>query len=141
MLDAVAEAKIAYEKNEVPVGAVVVRNGEVIARAHNLMHSHCDASAHAELLALQRASKALGTWRLNDCVVYVTLEPCAMCMGAMLNFRIGAIAFGAYDSVAGCCSSRCELSNGMVNANIPYVGGIMEKSCAELLKTYFQNKR
>lgn len=141
MLEAFAEARKAYYEDEVPVGAVVVRRGEIISRAHNKTEALKDASAHAELLALRLAAEKLGSWRLSDCVLYVTLEPCAMCMGAILNFRIAAIAFGAFDPVAGCCISRCELSNGMINVSIPYVGGIMEKECADLLGSYFSEKR
>ena len=97
MLDALDEARTAAAAGEVPVGASVVCGGEIISRAHNLVETRSDASAHAELLALSAAAKKLGTRRLNDCILYVTLEPCAMCMGAIMNFRIAAVVFGAFD--------------------------------------------
>ena len=93
MLDALDEARTAAAAGEVPVGACVVCGGEIISRAHNLVETRSDASAHAELLALSAAAKKLGTRRLNDCILYVTLEPCAMCMGAIMNFRIAAVVF------------------------------------------------
>lgn len=141
MLDALDEARTAAAAGEVPVGACVVCGGEIISRAHNLVETRRDASAHAELLALSAAAKKLGTRRLNDCILYVTLEPCAMCMGAIMNFRIAAVVFGEFDPEAGCCVSRCELSCGMTNINIPYVGGIREEECRNLLTAFFRNKR
>ena len=132
MLDALDEARTAAAAGEVPVGACVVCGGEIISRAHNLVETRSDASAHAELLALSAAAKKLGTRRLNDCILYVTLEPCAMCMGAIMNFRIAAVVFGAFDP---------ELSCGMTNINIPYVGGIREEECRNLLTAFFRNKR
>lgn len=138
---ALAEARAAAASGEVPVGACVVCGGEVIARAHNLVEAQCDASAHAELLALRAAAERRGKRRLNDCVLYVTLEPCAMCMGAIMNFRAAAIVFGAFDAEAGCCVSKCELSCGMTNINIPYIGGVLEDECRALLTDFFKNKR
>lgn len=140
MRDALEEAEKAYRRDEVPVGAVVVCGGEIIARAHNLVEANTDPSAHAELLALKAASEKLGTRRLDNCVLYVTLEPCAMCMGAIINFRIGALAFGAYDGEAGCCISRVELPR-LLNGAMPYVGGIMEEECKDLLSQFFMAKR
>ncbi|MCH5279702.1 MAG: nucleoside deaminase [Christensenellaceae bacterium] len=138
---ALEEAQLAYDEGEVPVGAVVVCEDRVVARAHNRIEQLHDASAHAELLALRSAAAELNTWRLTDCVIYVTLEPCAMCMGAMLNFRVGAIAFGAFDETAGCCISKCELSNGITNITIPYSGGIMAEECSNIIKNFFERRR
>lgn len=137
---ALIEAKKAYSEGEVPVGAVVVQNGKVISSAHNLVETLFDASAHAELLALKAAAEKLGKRRLTDCELYVTLEPCAMCMGAILNFRVGALCFGAFDEAAGCAVSRCELSR-LVELRIPFVPGVLEKECAELLASFFKQRR
>lgn len=137
---ALSEAEKAFALGEVPVGAVVVRNGEVIASAHNLVESLSDASAHAELLALKVAAKELGKRRLSDCELYVTLEPCAMCMGAIMNFRLGALCFGAFDDAAGCTVSRCELAK-LVNQSIPFVGGMLEEECRTVLRRFFERMR
>ena len=138
---ALDEARLAFDEGEVPVGAVVVRNGEVIASAHNLTERLGDASAHAELLALKKAAAALSSRRLTDCELYVTMEPCPMCMGAALNFRVGAVCFGAYDREAGCAFSRCSLGNGAVNLTVPCVGGMLEDECAALLTAFFKTRR
>lgn len=140
MREALTEAELALEAGEVPVGAVVVKDGAIVARGHNLTESRGDASMHAELIALRGAAQALGRWRLSDCELYVTLEPCAMCMGAILNFRVGALCFGAFDKEAGCAVSRVELGKA-TNGFVPYAGGMLEKECAELLARFFKAKR
>lgn len=140
MKEALHEARIAYTEGEVPVGAVVVCDDRIIARAHNKVEVTKDASAHAELLAMREASRSVGR-RLNRCVLYVTLEPCAMCMGAAMNFRIGGIVFGAFDSVAGCAFSCCELANGMTTGKIPCIGGVDADECSQLLSDFFKSKR
>lgn len=140
MTAALAEAEKAYALGEVPVGAVVVRNNEIISAAHNLVESTDDPAAHAEIIALKRASDRLGRRKLNDCILYVTLEPCAMCAGAILLYRIGALAFGAFDMSAGCCMSNVELLS-MLNYRIPFVGGILENECGVILSEFFQNRR
>lgn len=137
---ALAEARKAYALGEVPVGAVITRNSEIIAAAHNLVESTDDPAAHAEIIALKRASERLGRRQLNDCILYVTLEPCAMCTGAILLYRIGALAFGAFDAVAGCCMSNAELLS-VLNYRIPFVGGILENECRMILSEFFQNMR
>lgn len=137
---ALKEAEKAFAVGEVPVGAIVVQNGEVIASAHNLVESLSDASAHAELLALKAVAEKLGKRRLTDCELYATLEPCAMCMGAVLNFRIGALCFGAFDEVAGCTVSRCELGR-LTNLNVPFVGGMLEEECKAVLRRFFEQRR
>lgn len=137
---ALKEAEKAAALGEVPVGAVLVRNGEVIASAHNLVERLSDASAHAEMLALRSAAEKLGSRRLEDCELYVTLEPCAMCMGAILNFRIGALCFGAFDEAAGCTVSRCELGK-LTNLSVPFVGGMLEEECKTVLRRFFEQRR
>lgn len=137
---ALKEAEKAFAAGEVPVGAVVIQNGEVIASAHNLVESLSDASAHAELLALKAAAEKLGTRRLENCELYATLEPCAMCMGAILNFRIGALCFGAFDDAAGCTVSRCELGK-LTNLSVPFVGGMLEEECRSILRRFFEQRR
>lgn len=137
---ALAEAGKAYALGEVPVGAVVIYNNKVISAAHNLVERTDDPAAHAEIIALKRASESLGRRQLSDCILYVTLEPCAMCTGAILLYRIGALAFGAFDAVAGCCMSNAELLS-VLNYRIPFVGGILEDECKMILSDFFQNKR
>lgn len=137
---ALAEAQKAFALGEVPVGAVVIRNDEIISAAHNLVESADDPSAHAEIIALKRASERLGRRQLNDCVLYVTLEPCAMCTGAILLYRIGALAFGAFDTAVGCCMSKAELLS-ILNCQIPFVGGILKDECGMILSSFFQNRR
>ena len=137
---ALMEAEKAFELGEVPVGAVIIRNGAVIASAHNLVESLSDASAHAEMLALKAAAEKLGKRRLTDCELYVTLEPCAMCMGAILNFRLGALCFGAFDEAAGCTVSCCELGK-LTNLCVPFVGGMLEEECASILSRFFEQRR
>lgn len=140
MTVALAEAEKARALGEVPVGAVVVRNSEVISAAHNLVESTNDPAAHAEIIALKRASERLGRRQLNDCTLYVTLEPCAMCTGAILLYRIGALAFGAFDEAAGCCMSNAELLS-VLNYRIPFVGGILEAECKVIISEFFRNRR
>ncbi len=141
MREALAEAEKAFSEGEVPVGAVIERGGEIVASAHNLVEAEKDPSCHAELLALRRAAEKLGKKYLSDCRLYVTLEPCPMCMGAILNFRVGAICFGAFDKEAGACISRCELASGALNQSVPYVAGVLEEECAALLSRFFSQKR
>lgn len=141
MKAAIAQAKLALEMGEVPVGAVVVRNGEIIAAAHNLVEKNKDASAHAEMLALSMAAKAVGDWRLSGCSLYVTLEPCPMCTGAILNSRIREVVFGAFDAEMGCCGSRTDLTDGVLSRRAMCIGGIMEEECAQLLSEAFRRSR
>ena len=141
MEEALAEARKALCRDEVPVGAVVVRESAIVARAHNESESRGDPTLHAEMLAMKRASEALDTRYLEDCVLYVTLEPCPMCAGACLSFRIGAVAFGAYDARAGALGSVTDIGSGVFGREIPVVGGVMRGECAELLSDYFKSKR
>lgn len=139
---AIVQAKIAEQKDEVPIGAVIVRNGKVIAKTFNLMEKKQSATAHAEILAIQKACKKIKSWRLLDCEMYVTVEPCAMCAGAIANARIKKVYFGAYETKSGCAESKYPiLADNGLNHSVEYVGGVMEKQCAELLKNYFKEKR
>ncbi|MBQ3552999.1 MAG: tRNA adenosine(34) deaminase TadA [Clostridia bacterium] len=138
---ALAQAKAAYRNGEVPVGAIIVRNGEVIATAHNLMEKKHDATAHAEILAIRKASKFINDWRLSDCTLYSTLEPCVMCIGACVNSKLKGLVFGAYDERLGCAGSRIDLGDSWFNHSIVTIGGVMEKECALLLKRFFLDKR
>ena len=141
MEQAILEAKKAAQMGEVPVGAVVVRNGEVISRGHNLCESRKDATLHAETVALRGAFEALGGWRLSDCDIYVTLEPCMMCSGALLNSRIRRIYFGAYDMKNGACGSVCDVGNMGFTHKPEIYGGIYQDECSELLSEFFSEKR
>ena len=141
MKEALKEAKKAYNKGEVPVGAVVVYEDKIIARAHNLRESKQDFTSHAELHAMLKASKKIGSWRLEKCSVYVTLEPCSMCAGAMIQARIEKLYYGAKDPKAGAVESVLKLLDNRFNHQIEYVGGILEEEASNLLKTFFKNLR
>ena len=141
MRAALAEAKLAAALGEVPVGAVVAKDGEIIARAHNLRESGKNATYHAELLAIDAACKALGGWRLWQCELFVTLEPCPMCAGAIINSRIKRVVFGAYDPKAGSCGSINNLFDFPYNHSPEIEGGFMQDECALLLKRFFSDLR
>jgi tRNA(adenine34) deaminase len=139
---ALDEAEDAAEAGEVPVGAVIVRDGEVIARAANASVSSLDATAHAELLAIQSASAVLADPRLAGCTLYVTLEPCAMCAGAIVLARLDRVVFGAWDPKAGMAGSIEDvLRNPRLNHQPEVQAGILEKECGELLSAFFRDKR
>ena len=139
---ALDEAEDAAEAGEVPVGAVIVRAGEVVARAGNASVSSADATAHAELLAIQAASAVLGDQRLTDCTLFVTMEPCAMCAGAIVLSRIDRVVFGAWDEKAGMAGSVGDLlRNPKLNHRPEVKGGVMEAECGELLSGFFRGKR
>ena len=135
MKEALKEAKKAYKKLEVPVGAIIVKNGEIIARAHNLKETKADTTKHAEILAIQRASKKLNAWRLEDCEMYVTLEPCTMCAGAMINSRIKKVYIGTLDPKTGVCGSVFNLFE--VECEV----GILQEECEKILKDFFKELR
>ena len=138
MLEALAEARRAAELGEVPVGAVVVVGGEIVARAHNLREGLRDASAHAELLAMREAARRLGDWRLNAATVYVTVEPCPMCAGALVQFRVGRLVYGARDPKAGAVDSLLDLvRDPRFNHRVQVVGGVLEGECAAVLQCFF----
>lgn len=138
---AIDEAKKAERLGEVPIGAVISQNGQVIATGHNLRETGRHALAHAEIIALDAACKTLGGWRLPNCTLYVTLEPCPMCAGAIINARIVRVVFGAYDSKAGSFGSLVDLSKVAYNHAPQLCGGVMETECAALLRDFFRNLR
>lgn len=127
-------------KDEIPVGAVIVKNNEIVASACNQKEKLNDVTAHAEILALRQAAEKLGRWRLEDCVMYVTLEPCPMCAWAILQARLKAVYFGAYDTNYGALGSVIDLRN-PANSKMKVYGGIMENECKKLLDDYFSNMR
>jgi tRNA(adenine34) deaminase len=142
MNEALRLATKAFEKEEVPIGAVVVREGRIIGRAHNQVELLKDATAHAELLAITQAEAAVGDWRLNDCDLYVTKEPCAMCAGALVHVRMRRVIFGCSDPRAGAAGGTINLLQMPgLNHRCDIVGGILSDECAELLKGFFQAQR
>jgi tRNA(adenine34) deaminase len=139
---ALAEALTARELGEVPVGAVVVRRGTVLASAHNRRELDSDPTAHAELLAIRSAAHKLGTWRLDGCDLYVTLEPCPMCAGATILSRIRRLVYGAPDPKGGACGSLMDiLAESRWNHRVEIVAGVLENECAEVLRRFFQDLR
>ena len=142
MKEALKEAKKAYDKLEVPVGAVIVKDGKIIARAHNLKEIKFDTTKHAEILAIQKASKKLNSWRLLDCEMYVTLEPCSMCAGALINCRIKKIYIGANDEKTGAVGSVFNLLEDYTfNHKVESERGILKDECEEILKNFFKDLR
>ena len=141
MMEAISLAKEAGEMGEVPVGAVIVKNGKIIARGKNERESKQNALSHAEIEAINNACKNTGSWRLEDCEMYVTLEPCPMCAGAIINSRIKTLIFGAYDSKMGSIDSVINLCDLPYNHKVEVYGGIMEDECLDLLKNFFRTLR
>lgn len=142
MKEALKEAKKAYEKLEVPVGAVIVKDGKIIARAHNLKETKTDTTKHAEILAIQKASKKLESWRLLDCEMYITLEPCSMCAGAIINSRIKKIYIGALDEKTGAAGSVLNLfEDYKFNHKVEVEKGVMQEECENILKDFFKMLR
>jgi tRNA(adenine34) deaminase len=142
MREALKEAELAYKENEVPIGAVLVCNGQIVARNHNRKEATNDATSHAELLCIQEASQILNTWHLGDCELFTTVEPCAMCSGAIINARIPkvtyaapGIKFGTHLSVVNILDSK------KFNHNVNVVGGLLEEESAALLRSFFQERR
>lgn len=131
----------AVETGDVPVGAVVVRDGEVIAEARNRREADRMATAHAEVLAIGEACRNLGRWRLSDCTLYVTLEPCPMCAGALINARIGRVVFGAKDPRAGAMGSLVDLPGYPLDASFEISGGVLEEESLNLLQSFFRERR
>lgn len=142
MKEALKEAKKAYDKLEVPVGAVIVKDGKVIARAHNVKEEKKDTTKHAEILAISKASKKLGSWRLIDCDMYVTLEPCSMCAGALINARIKKVYIGTMDQKTGACGSVFNLLEDYTfNHKVEIETGILQEECESMLKNFFRELR
>lgn len=139
MKEALKEAKKAYSTYEVPVGAVIVYNGEIIGRGYNQRESLKDPTAHAEMLAIKEASKYLDAWRLMDCTMYVTLEPCAMCAGAIVNSRIDRLVIGTRDLKRGCCGTIEDLTNHpKFNHRLEVEFGILEDECSSIISNFFK---
>ena len=142
MREALREAESAAAAGEMPVGCVVVRNGEIVARAHNECEAQRDATCHAELLAIRRASAATGDWRLNRCMLYATLEPCPMCAGAIVQARVGRLVYGAADPGQGCAGSLYRVTEDPAFPHFcPSDGGVLEAECRALLEGFFREQR
>jgi tRNA(adenine34) deaminase len=142
MGEALRQATKAYEAEEVPVGAVIVRNGRIIARASNQVELLKDATAHAEMLAVTQAEEAVGDWRLTDCTLYVTKEPCPMCAGAIVHVRLARVVFGASDPKAGAAGSALNLLQfPTLNHRCQITSGVREEECRALLQTFFAEQR
>lgn len=142
MKEALKQAYKAMEKNEVPIGCVIVKENKIIARGYNQRELKQQSHAHAEMIAIEKACKKLNSWRLEDCDLYVTLEPCPMCAGAIVQSRIRKVIYGAKDPKGGCVGSCCNLFNVKeFNHHPEYMNGILESECSDLLKTFFKNKR
>ena len=142
MKEALKQAQKAYEKEEIPVGAVIVKNHKIIARAYNEKEYKLDTTKHAEILAIQKASKKLKAWRLTDCEMYVTLEPCAMCAGALIQSRIKKVYIGTMDEKTGACGSVLNLLEDYTfNHKVEVETGILRQECEQILKTFFKELR
>ncbi len=139
---ALDEARLALSEGEVPVGAVLVRDGVCVSRGHNRREQLHDPTAHAELLCLRRGAEALGDWRLSGCTLYVTLEPCPMCAGALLMSRVSRCVFGAADAGKGCCGSVYDLpADPALGGGTAWTAGVMEAECKAVLDAFFQGRR
>ena len=142
MREALAEAEKAYALGEVPIGAVVVRDGEVLGRGHNLRETLADSSAHAEILALREAARTIGDWRLTGCTLYVTIEPCPMCAGALVQFRVTRLVYGAKDSKAGAVDSLLDLvRDPRFNHQVEVISGVLEEECRAVIQRFFRGLR
>ena len=142
MLEALSEARIALAEGELPVGCIVVHNHEIIARAHNEREKTQDPTAHAEIVAMRRAASRLGSWRLNGCTLYVTLEPCPMCAGTISQARVSRLVYGAPDPSQGCAGSVYRIPEDPAFSHFcPCDGGVEEEACAAALNEFFAGKR
>lgn len=141
MKKALLEAEKAVLEDEVPVGAVAVLDGKIIARAHNNRERTQNAINHAEMLVIQKACKKLGSWRLDGVTLYVTIEPCPMCMGAIINARVPRVVYGARDKKAGCCGTLYDLNEGKFNHTTQITQGVLEDECGGIIRRYFEEKR
>ncbi len=142
MRRALDQAQIAFEQDEVPVGAIIVHGGRVIGEGYNQRETLCDPTAHAEMIALTQAAEELGSWRLEDCTLYVTLEPCPMCAGAIVQSRVPRVVYGTDDPKAGACDSLFHLlSDPRLNHQAATLGGVLQHECAEILRAFFRQQR
>ncbi len=138
---ALKQAKKALKKKEVPIGAIIVRDGKVIAKTHNLREKTNRTTAHAEILAIEKANKVLKSWRLDSCILYVTVEPCPMCAGAIIQSRISHVVYGAKDLKAGSHESVVDLFDKPFNHSVQVTSGIMEEECSEIITGFFKKLR
>ena len=142
MKEAINQAKKAERIDETPIGAVIVHKGKIIARGYNKRETKRNSLCHAEIIAINKASKKLGGWRLPECDIYVTLEPCPMCAGAIISSRIDNLYFGAFDKKSGSAGSVTNLfKKNLFNHNVNVMGGLMEDECAQILKNFFKKLR
>ena len=141
MREALKEAKKAYLLGEVPVGAVIVYDNKIIARGHNTREIKQSVLGHAEINAIQKASKKIGSWRLEDCDIYITLEPCPMCSGAIIQSRIKNLYYGATDPKTGACRSVLNLFENPFNHKVNVIGGVLEDECSRIIKDFFKELR
>ena len=139
---ALQEAQKAAAEGEIPVGAVIVKDGEIIAAAHNRRENDHDPTAHAEMLAMRQAARVLGNWRLRGCTLYVTLEPCPMCAGAMVMSQLSRCVYGAADDKQGCCGSVYDLpGDPALGSQTQWQSGVMAEECGQMMRTFFANRR
>ncbi len=142
MREAIAQALVARSLGEVPIGAVIVRDGEIVGAGYNLRETRRDPTAHAEMIAIREASERLGAWRLLGCSLYVTLEPCPMCAGAILQSRVERVVYGASDPKAGCVGTLMDLlQDTRFNHRLPWRSGVLQEECASLLTDFFRGLR
>ncbi len=142
MEKALREAQVAFDKDEVPVGAVIVQDNRIIGRGHNLTESLKDATAHAEMIAITSAAEKIGDWRLDDCILFSTIEPCAMCAGAAVLSRIKTIVYGAKDNKFGACGSIFEIpTEAKLNHRVEIISGVLEEESVALMQSFFQKIR
>lgn len=142
MKEAIKEAKKAEAIGEVPIGSIIVKDGEIIGRGYNLRETNQLSNAHAEMIAIAQANEFVGSWRLEDCILYVTLEPCPMCAGAIVQSRIPTVIFGATDPKGGCCGTIYNLlDEERFNHRCEVISGVLEEECGQLLSDFFRNLR
>lgn len=142
MQEALKEAQIARDNQEIPIGTVIVKNNKIIARAHNKKRELNDPTAHAEILAIREATKVLDDWHLEDCEIFITTEPCPMCLGAILQTGIKKIVFGCPEPKLGAVESKLNFYDfPHYNKNVEFISGVMEEECKKILKDFFKNKR
>jgi len=139
MRECLREANLAFEAGEVPVGAILVKDGEILARAHNQRETSTDPTAHAEILALREGAARIGSWNLSGCTLYVTLEPCPMCAGAIVQSHLSRVVFGAFHKEGGACGSRVDLTT--LAPSCRFEGGLLHEEAAELMTRFFRDKR
>ena len=139
---ALKEAVKAYKKDEVPVGAIIIHQDTIIGRGYNQCELLCDPTAHAEMIAITAATNTIENWRLNECMLYVTKEPCAMCAGAIINSRLNMVVFGCYDEQEGCCGSLYQIcGDPRFKTQVTVKGGVLEEECLSLIQEFFHNTR